>query len=96
MASRWCSISFGQQVQDDDAQPVDGMEQGAEEDEDLESPVLVDAVEQDPRRSARERGEHVGCHEDDDAQPADAVQDKGQHGTLALVAQGCCQADIPF
>ena len=40
---------FWKQVEDGDPQAVDGMEQHAEENKDLESPVLVNAVQESSR-----------------------------------------------
>ena len=80
---------FRPQVQDGDPQAIDGVEQRAEENEDLEEPVLVDRVDEIRRpRRLRKRGQDVHRDENRHAQAADAVQDEGQHRPLALVAQG--------
>src|SRR5450759_1518012 len=89
------------QVQNDDAQAVDGMEQRTEEDEYLEEPVLVDGVDEDP--GARPPGlvgeegrQNVQCDEEDDTQATNPVQDICQHRTFPLISQAFHEANIPF
>jgi len=78
---------FGEQVEDGDPQAVDGMEQNAKENNDLEDPVLVNAVYERPAFSAQERSQNVNGDEERHSQPANAVQNERQHRTLPLVSQ---------
>jgi len=92
---------FRPQVQDDDAQAVDGMEQSTEEDEYLEEPVLVDGIDEDPGTCSPglvgEKGsQHVQRNEDDYSQAANPVQDKSQHRPVPLISQAFHKANIPF
>jgi len=83
-----------EQVEDGDSQPVDGVEQGAKENEDLERPVFVNVIQKRPDTSTKKRHENMHGDEDAHAQSPDAMQDKGQVRTLSLVPQACPQADI--
>jgi hypothetical protein len=83
-----------EQVNDGDPQAVDGMEEYTEEDENLKQPVLVDCIEKDTDLTAQERCQDMHSDKNCHAYAADAVQDKGQHGTLASVTQASRQADV--
>jgi len=83
-----------EKVENGDPQPIDGVEQGAEENEYLERPVLVNIVQESPDTPAQKRHENMHGDEDSHAQSPDAVQDKGQIWTLPLISQACPQADI--
>jgi hypothetical protein len=84
------------QVEEGNSQSVDGVEQHTEENKNLEKPVLVNVVEEFPNIPAKVRCQNVHCYKDRHPQPADAMQDKRQHGALSLVSQSRDQADIPF
>src|SRR5512138_3170494 len=71
------------------------MEEHTEKDKDLEKPVFVNRVEKNPDLAPGEGCQDVHCDEDRHPQPADAMQDESQHGTLPSVAQAGSQADIP-
>ena len=87
---------FGKQIHDGDAQTIDGMKEHTEEDKDLKEPAFVQGVDEDPRLAADERGQDMQRNKDRHAQPADAMQHKGQHWALTSVSQCSCQADISF
>jgi len=87
---------FRPQVKDTDAQAVNPMEQSTEENEDLEKPVCVNVIKEASDTSPYERGQNMHRYEDSHTQPADAMQDKGQHWSLSFVPQARGQANIPF
>jgi hypothetical protein len=80
---------FGEQVQDGDAQAVNGMEQNAKENYDLEDPVFVNAVYERPAFSAQKRSQNMQRNKDRHPQPANAMQDERQHWSLSLITQPC-------
>jgi hypothetical protein len=89
------------EIQDDNAQAVDDMEKGTEEDEYLEEPVLIDGVDEDPRTRppslVGEKGrQNVKCDEDHDTQATNPVQDISQKRAFALISQAFHEANIPF
>src|SRR5512139_191912 len=86
----------GEQVDDGNAQAVNGMEQRAEENEDLEGPVRINAVQKAANIPTQEGRQQMHRHENRHPQPADPVQDKRQLVTLSPVTQACPQWDIPF
>jgi hypothetical protein len=87
---------FWKQVKDGDAQAVDGMEQGAKENKDLEHPVLVNGIQESPNIPAQKRRKNMHGDEDPHAQSPNAMQDERQHWTLSFISQACQQADISF
>jgi hypothetical protein len=84
----------GEQVNDGDAQSIDGMEKCAEKDEDLKQPMFVNRVENSPDLTAQERCQDMHRYKNCHAYASNAVQDKGQHGTLTAVPQAGRQADV--
>ncbi len=81
--------------------PLMAWNSAQEEDEYLEEPVLVDGVDEDPGTCppgmvGEEGRQDVQCHKDDDTQPADPVQDIGQHRAFPLISQAFHEANIPF
>jgi len=85
---------FREQVEDGDSQSIDGVEEGAEENEDLERPVFVNIIQESPDIPAQKRYKNMHGNEDSHAQSPDAMQDKGQIRTLPLIPQARPQADI--
>jgi hypothetical protein len=72
------------------------MEQHTKKDEDLKEPVLVNIIQKAPDAPSQERCQEMHRDENGHADPADAMQDKSQHGSLSFIAQGRRQADIPI
>jgi hypothetical protein len=70
------------------------MEQHTEKDKDLEEPVLINAVQEAPDTPSQKRCQNMHRDENRHTDPANAMQDEGQHGTLSLISQGGRQADI--
>jgi hypothetical protein len=70
------------------------MEERTEKDKDLEEPVLVNAVQKAPDAPSQKRCQNVHRDKNRHADPADSMQDEGQHGTLPFISQGGRQADI--
>jgi hypothetical protein len=82
------------QINNGDPQAVDGVKECAEENKYLEQPVLVNVIQELSNVPAQERCQDMHRYENCHAQPADPMQDKGQHRTLAPVPQARSQADI--
>jgi hypothetical protein len=87
---------FWKQVEDGDPQAIDGVKQGAKENENLEHPVFVNSIQESPDFSTQERCQNMYGNEDRHAQSSNAMQDERQHWTLSFISQACQQADIPF
>jgi hypothetical protein len=87
---------FWKQVKDGDPQAVDGVKQGAKENENLKHPVFVNGIQESPDISTQKRCQNMYGNEDRHAQSPNAMQDERQHWTLSFISQACHQADISF
>ncbi len=86
----------GPQVEKRDPQPVDRMEEGREEDKDLEEPVLIDIVQESPDLALKKGCYDVHGDKDRHAQSADTMQDKRQLPAPSPVPQACPQRYVPI
>jgi hypothetical protein len=90
----------GPDIENDDAQAVDDMEERAEENEDLENPILVNRIDENSGVAAellREKtGDDMEPDKDRDAQTRKPVEDPSPHRSSPLILESRKETNMPL
>jgi hypothetical protein len=87
---------FWEKVDNGNTQPIDGMEQHAEKNEDLEGPVLINAVQGITDVASHKGSKQMYRDKNRHPQPTNPMQDERQLVHLSPITQACPQWDIPL